>query len=558
MSKTSQTHPLRIDAVAVPGTAGMIGMTFCPGKVQKNAMSGSWTRDLNTDMQAIQSWGATALISLMERHEFDELSVAAMAKHIPDGMQHFILPMPDGGVPDCEWEDRWKEIGPHIRALLIWGKRVVIHCKGGLGRTGLLAARLLVEFGMPPEDAMRAVRKARIGTIENSQQEEYVRRLTPVENLPLTQPHHPVEPERLRRFRGCLLGGAVGDALGAPVEFMKLAEIRQKFGQEGIRNLAPAYGRVGAITDDTQMTLFTAEGMLRAYVRGSIRGICHPPSVVHHAYLRWLLTQGERTVAKNVGLGGWLFTHRELFSRRAPGNACLSALKNAARFGDAAKNDSKGCGGVMRIAPVGLLVAATGETAERAFDWGCEMAGLTHGHPTGQLPAGVLAVLIRELAEGADLNKALHAAKKLLRQHPHHKETLDAIEKAEQLASSVAPAEECLPLLGEGWIAEEALAVALFCSLRAKNLEDGVIMAVNITGDSDSTGAITGNILGTMLGVEQIPARWLDKLELREVITEIADDLASVKQWRISSGEYRRSPEEEAEENWWTTKYPGW
>jgi hypothetical protein len=91
-----------------------------------------------------------------------------------------------------------------------------------------------------------------------------------------------------------------------------------------------------------------------------------------------------------------------------------------------------------------------------------------------------------------------------------------------------------------------------------RNLLNAKSSAVNITGDSDSTGAITGNILGAALGIEQIPARWLDTLELREVITEIADDLASVKQWRISSGEYRRSPEEEAEENWWMTKYPGW
>src|SRR5215469_1142760 len=94
-------------------------------------------------------------------------------------------------------------------------------------------------------------------------------------------------------FRGCLLGGAVGDALGAPVEFMSYANIVREFGPEGIRDFAPAYGRLGAITDDTQMTLFTAEGLLRAYVRGCLKGICHPPSVVHHAYLRWLITQGE-------------------------------------------------------------------------------------------------------------------------------------------------------------------------------------------------------------------------------------------------------------------------
>jgi len=92
------------------------------------------------------------------------------------------------------------------------------------------------------------------------------------------------------RIKACLLGGAIGDALGAPVEFDDLAKIRARFGPEGVTDFVPAYGREGAITDDTQMTLFTAEGVLRAHVRGVERGICHPPSVIHHAYLRWLLT----------------------------------------------------------------------------------------------------------------------------------------------------------------------------------------------------------------------------------------------------------------------------
>jgi ADP-ribosylglycohydrolase len=103
--------------------------------------------------------------------------------------------------------------------------------------------------------------------------------------------------------RGCLLGGAVGDALGAPVEFLSLAGIRRQFGPEGIRDLVPAYGRIGAITNDTQMTLFTAEGLLRAWVRHSTKGICHVPAVIHHAYLRWLLTQGERPACTSVAAG---------------------------------------------------------------------------------------------------------------------------------------------------------------------------------------------------------------------------------------------------------------
>jgi hypothetical protein len=116
-------------------------------------------------------------------------------------------------------------------------------------------------------------------------------------------------PTQLDRIRGSLLGGAVGDALGAGIEFLSLEAIRERFGFLGVDDFVPAYGRVGAITDDTQMTLFTAEGLIRAWCRFEDRGICHPPSIVHHAYLRWLLTQGEKPKQKGIDIrkDGWLF-----------------------------------------------------------------------------------------------------------------------------------------------------------------------------------------------------------------------------------------------------------
>src|SRR5258706_2010427 len=193
------------------------------------------------------------------------------------------------------------------------------------------------------------------------------------------------------RIRGCLLGGAVGDALGAPVEFLSLEEIRRQFGPDGIRDYAPAYGRLGAITDDTQMTLFTAEGLLRATMRMMERGICHPPSIVHHAYLRWLLTQKERPKRSiDIRTDGWLFDVRALHHRRAPGNTCLAALRDAEDWGvpAVARNTSKGCGALMRAAPVGLFR----EQDDILFEVAVETARLTHGHPSGSLTAGYLAV----------------------------------------------------------------------------------------------------------------------------------------------------------------------
>ena len=135
------------------------------------------------------------------------------------------------------------------------------------------------------------------------------------------------------RTRGCLLGGAVGDALGAPVEFMGAAAIKARFGPGGIRDFAPAYGRIGAVTDDTQMTLFTAEGLLRSATRFAAKGICHPPSVVHHAYLRWLKTQGEDPnlagqphLNSHEGMDGWLIKVPALWSKRALGRGAWPGL----------------------------------------------------------------------------------------------------------------------------------------------------------------------------------------------------------------------------------------
>lgn len=359
------------------------------------------------------------------------------------------------------------------------------------------------------------------------------------------------------RFAGCLLGGAVGDALGAPVEFMKRTEILRRFGPKGITKYAPAYGGQGTITDDTQMTLFTAEGLIRAWVRGCMKGITTYSGVTAHAYLRWLQTQGERPtcdIAFGTDETGWLFQQRELHSRRAPGNTCLAALRAMRSLGEPAQNDSKGCGGVMRVAPVGLFAWRLGqhESPQDAFRLGTELAALTHGHPTGALTGGVLAVLILALTDGATLPEALVAAKAILRSESRHEETLRAIEMAESLAVSGQPHEAAIAQLGQGWVAEEALAISIYCALVARNFKHGVILSVNHDGDSDSTGSITGNLLGAMHGVRSIPAEWLEPLELREVISTLAEDLYAFKDWDI--GEY--SENAEMNQRIWQ-KYPG-
>jgi ADP-ribosyl-[dinitrogen reductase] hydrolase len=200
MFRTSLSHPLRIPAVPVPGTPGTLGLTLCPGKVQADGMTGAWRRDLDLDLRAVQDWGACALVTLMEAHELEEYQVADMPARLPAGITHFHLPIPDCGTPDEAWEQAWAEAGARIRSLLQDGGRVVIHCLGGLGRTGTIAARLLVEFGMDPEAAIRTVRAARPGAIETAGQEAYIRRQRPLaETAPAqapARPYHRIAPDR--------------------------------------------------------------------------------------------------------------------------------------------------------------------------------------------------------------------------------------------------------------------------------------------------------------------------------------------------------------------------
>lgn len=336
-------------------------------------------------------------------------------------------------------------------------------------------------------------------------------------------------------FTGCLLGGAVGDALGAPVEFHSIHTIRNKYGSAGIADYDVAYGRRGAITDDTQMTLFTAEGLLRAFTRLNDRGIGEstgPTSLtgmIHHAYIRWLRTQGgqSRSHLPQDKMDGWLIEVKGLHSSRAPGNTCLSALRGE-EMGEMQRplNDSKGCGGVMRVAPVGLLA----EDEDQAFSLGCAAAAITHGHPSGYYSAGCFATIIYLLMSGRSLPEAIELALRILvrPENESHEECAHAIHRAMGLwrVSGLNPSPEVIERMGGGWVGEEALAISLYCALVSQDdFGRGVLLAVNHSGDSDSAGAITGNLLGLMLGAGAIPEKWMAELELRAEIETVARDL---------------------------------
>ena len=357
-------------------------------------------------------------------------------------------------------------------------------------------------------------------------------------------PDKPESRRTLEHFTGCLLGGAVGDALGAPVEFHSIDLIRNKYGSAGITDYDVAYGRRGAITDDTQMTLFTAEGLLRAITRRRHRGICHPASMIHRAYIRWLRTQGDwsRANFSQDEMDGWLIEAPGLHSRRAPGNTCLSALRGE-EMGEMQRplNNSKGCGGVMRVAPVGLVA----KDEAQAFSLGCEAAAITHGHPSGYYSAGCFATIVYHLMSGRPLPKAIELALRILErpENDEHEECAEAVHRAMAMwrIGDLNPSPEVIERIGGGWVGEEALAISLYCALASQDdFARGVLLAVNHSGDSDSTGAITGNLLGLKLGARAIPEKWLAELELRAEIEAVAGDL--FKQFEDTDAWWNRYP----------------
>ena len=343
------------------------------------------------------------------------------------------------------------------------------------------------------------------------------------------------------RIRGSLIGGAIGDALGYPVEFFSSYErIQARYGTRGITRFDMEYavGQDGkaAVSDDTQMTLFTANGLLNAKRMGL------PGTVgIRNAYIEWYLTQtGNKSSCYN---DCWIASLPALNENRAPGTTCMSAL-GAVFQGQIPKNDSMGCGGVMRIAPIPLYAIASGTTdgdqcrisIENADLLAGDAARITHKHPLGFIPAALMSHVIYRLAcdpkptretmkryikEGTEVMNKLYGA--FPKEVNYMAELTDSVVR---LANNDKSDVENIGVLGEGWTGDEALTIALYCALKHfDNFEEAMIAAVNHAGDSDSTGAVTGNILGAAIGYEAIPQFFKDDLEMHDLVLHMADDL---------------------------------
>lgn len=358
-------------------------------------------------------------------------------------------------------------------------------------------------------------------------------------------------PSHESRIHGCLLGGALGDSLGYAVEFDDIAGIRAKFGPAGLQDFSALDGG-SHFSDDTQLTLYTVDGLLEALEWANSGVGADTNACLWLAYLRWLGTQGVPVPeAAPFQPPRWIDSHEVLRHRRAPGNACLSGLSTGemGTFYRPVNPESKGCGTVMRSAPFGLVPYIA---AEAVYKLSSDAASLTHGHPSARQSAGVFSLIIHALTAGHGLRGAAEYALGQLDAGYLHKgeepdQDLTARLGAALRLSADTPArgllspEELVRELGEGWVAEEALAVALYAVLATApdpattaagqteaHFRSAVALAVNHSGDSDSTASIAGNILGAYYGEECLPAGWLAALEAPDVIRGMAARLAAV------------------------------
>ncbi len=329
------------------------------------------------------------------------------------------------------------------------------------------------------------------------------------------------------RIEGCILGGAIGDALGYQCEFTSGIKEREYTTFED---------DYGIFSDDTQMMLFTINGLLWGNTRAVLKGIAPTPDVcILLAYRDWYYTQqGLPPVENSVS---WIDKVPAMCHRREPGFTCLNALEgfdgeNVPTIKEPI-NQSKGCGCTMRVAPVGIFK----NDLTGAIELGAKSAALTHGHPLGIISTAFMAGLIYEIVHDTahKFNEQLHIAFEYTNQfatknfhRQYQQDFTNIMRKAFQLSRNNAHDLANIKELGEGWVAEEAVAIAVYCCMRHQDdFADAVIASVNHDGDSDSTGILAGNIMGARLGIKAIPSYYIDHIEQKDLLFELADDLDS-------------------------------
>lgn len=313
------------------------------------------------------------------------------------------------------------------------------------------------------------------------------------------------------QLAGCLLGGALGDALGYPVEFEKVSQMSQDHDFDKIVDKL-------IVSDDTQMTLFTANALL---LDGNLR------INTWNCYQDWLETQFKQGKSELSHRPiSWLMEYPEMYASREPGRTCLMTLmRGIPRDLNEPINQSKGCGALMRVAPLAFI------DREDLYSVAIENSALTHGHQMSHIASAALVSLLRYISEGETLCDSVSLMrqdiKRIFMDSLEVKVFDDLLQQAIFAGEKDFDDMEIISRLGEGWVAEETLAIALYCSLKYSNdLKKALRVAVFHDGDSDSTGSVTGQILGTLLGAKKLPQEEIKRLDLLEPLMKMIERLS--------------------------------
>lgn len=341
--------------------------------------------------------------------------------------------------------------------------------------------------------------------------------------------------ERMERFNGAILGCAVGDALGYLIEFMNMKSIQKKYGPHGLRTVLKlaSNGNKSIISDDTQLALFTMDGLLWA-----THDDLPLEEGLHRSYLRWYYTQTERLPAPMIatwmkqqpheGTYGYdVMAERDLFARRAPGKSCLIALATGTQFSaDNLPNTCRSSTVLSRAIPIGLWY--TGEP-DKAFAAAKAAALLTHGSPVAYFTAATLAAMMSLLASGKEMGAAITGGLRILQAEDEDNDILKAVLRAVDEAVTDRNPVRVMKKIGLGWKAEEALALSIYCILKTTNVKDAVLMACNQDGDSDTCGAVCGSMTGALYGPTAIPKSWTHNMECIDILKQVTNILYYVR-----------------------------
>lgn len=478
MLRTSISHPLRIDSM--PVYAGKLGLTLCPGKIQDDAVTGQWHRDLGIDLAAIKEWGADMVISLVEQAEFEELRIPDFPNHIKETVPVWLhLPIIDRTAPPHEWTDKWRFLRLVVADVLQRGGNVMVHCKGGIGRAGTIAAMILIDSGITdPEEAIRIVRQTRSKTaIETAGQEAFVRAYRPGPPLDRTS------------VRSCLSlwTGAAGDALGYPVEFYDVETIQRDFGPCGVRFTDSRLPL--RVSDDTQMSIFTVSGLSNS--DGTLQSAT---DYVKQAYLAWLEGQQAAQYGERPNHSNPVLALPGMTACRAPGRTCINSLRKL-RNDIVEENDRKGTGALMRTAAIAWQLHDADPTKRIALTKA--ITRLTHHHPWAVQTSMLMTELcVRLLNRDEEVTDAISAVMEVIDVDDDLESLLlDTIDQAAFWSPNNI--QHILPG-GEGWLAEECFASALAVIVATKDFPASwtLEVAANHSGDSDSVASVTGHIIG--------------------------------------------------------------